>query len=164
MTKCAGGFTLVELAIFLAVLSLSLVVGWPFLQQWKSLTDLRGTAARISSLMLSARMKSVVDRANYTVTVDYATDTLSVAPPVGAALAGGVVDLYLDNSDPDCPSLSSQNLLFRPNGTADAAGFEAVYLKSWNANVEARYRVKVLGATGKVGVEKWTGGEWVGAY
>jgi len=33
---------------------------------------------------------------------------------------------------------------------------------SKSAGVPARYRVKVLGATGKVGVEKWAGGAWTG--
>ena len=113
--------------------------------------------------MLSARMRSVVDRRDYTVSVDYATDTCSAPSPVGTTKKMGSVDLYLDNTDPDCPSLSDSNVVFRPNGTADAAGFEAVYLKSRSARVPVRYRVKVLGATGKVSVEKWAGGEWYGA-
>ena len=113
--------------------------------------------------MLSARMRAVVDRRDYTVGVDYTTDTCSITPPIGAAQKTGSVDLYFDDSDPDCPSLSSQNVVFRPNGTADAAGFEAVYLRSRSAQVTVRYRVKILGATGKVSVEQWSGGAWGGA-
>ena len=114
-------------------------------------------------MMLSARMRSVVERRDFSVSVDYATDACSVTPPVGIVLVGGSVDFYPDNTDPDCPPLSAHSVGFRPNGTADAAGFEAVYLKSRSARVPVRYRVKVLGATGKVSVEKWTGGVWTGA-
>jgi len=159
-----SGFTLVELAVALAVLGMMMVLGWPFLQGWKESIDLRSTAGRVSDMMLSARMRSVVDRRDATVRVDYATDTCSSTAPVGTTKKIGSIDLYLDNSDPDCPSLSDSNVVFRSNGTADAAGFEAVYLKSRSARVPMRYRVKILGATGKVSVEKWAGGEWYGAY
>jgi prepilin-type N-terminal cleavage/methylation domain-containing protein len=159
-----GGFTLVEIAIVLAVMSVSLALGWPFLQQWKATLDLRSAADKVANVMLAARMRAVVDRGNYTVSVNYATDTCMVTPRVGTTLGGGRVDYYLDNTDPDCLSLSDGDIVFRPNGTADAAGFEAVYLKSLSEQVLVRYRVKVLGATGKVSVEKWAGGDWVGAY
>lgn len=157
------GFTLIELAVALAVLGMTIVLGWPFLQGWKETIDLKSAASGVSDIMLSARMKAIVDRNNYTVSVDYATDGCSSTPPVGTARKMGTTDLYLDTTDPDCPPLSSRNVVFRPNGTADAAGFEAVYLKSRSARVRVRYRVKVLGATGKVSVEKWAGGEWYGA-
>lgn len=159
-----SGFTLVELAVALAVLGTMTVLGWPFLQGWKESIDLRSTAGKVSEMMLSARMRAVVDRTNYTVGVDYATDTCSAAAPVGATKQTGSVDLYFDDNDPDCPSLSGSNVVFRPNGTADAAGFEAVYLRSRSTRVPVRYRVKILGATGKVNVEKWAGGDWAGAY
>ena len=54
-------------------------------------------------------------------------------------------------------------MIFRPDGTADTAGFEAVYLRNTPATSE-RYRVKVLGTTGKIGVERWTGGVWERAF
>ena len=158
------GFTLVELAVALAVLGTMMVLGWPFLQGWKESIDLRSTAGKVSDMMLSARMRAVVDRRDFTVGVDYATDTCSASSPIGATKQMGSVDLYFDDNDPDCPSLSDSNVVFRANGTADAAGFEAVYLKSRSARVTTRYRVKILGATGKVSTEKWTGGEWIGAY
>ncbi|MHB8835773.1 MAG: pilus assembly FimT family protein [Candidatus Methylomirabilia bacterium] len=158
------GFTLIELAVTLAVLGLAIASGWPFLQGWKETIDLKSAASGVADIMLAARMKAIVDRSNYTVSVDYATDGCAAVPPVGKTGKVGTADLYLDDSDPDCPPLSARNVVFRPNGTAAAAGFEAVYLKSRSARVHVRYRVKVLGATGKVSVEKWAGGEWYGAY
>jgi Tfp pilus assembly protein FimT len=158
------GFTLVELVVFLGILGLVAASALPFLQEWKGKIDLRNAAVRVSDVMLSARMKSVVERRDYTVSVNYTTDACSANPPVATVRVAGSVDMYLDSSDPDCLPLSSQNVVFRPNGTADAVGFEAVYLQSRNDKVTVRYRVKVLGATGKVGVEKWAGGAWLGAY
>jgi prepilin-type N-terminal cleavage/methylation domain-containing protein len=157
------GITLVEISVVLAVLGVLLALSFPSLKEWRRAVDLRSTAAKVAEIMLSARMRSVVERRDYLVSVDYTADVCSVSPPVGTAQVGGAVDFYLDNTDPDCPSLSSRNVVFRPNGTADAAGFEAVYLKSRSARVPARYRVKVLGATGKVSVERWAGGAWIGA-
>jgi len=159
-----SGFSLIEIAVALAILGLVMTTSLPFLLGWKETTDLRSAATRISDIMHSARMRAVVDRSSYTVTVDYATDEVAASPPVAITKKTASVDLFLDNTDPDCPPLSSRNVVFRANGTADAAGFEAVYLKSRSARVAVRYRVKVMGATGKVGTEKWTGGEWVGAF
>lgn len=158
------GMTIVEIAVVLAVVGLLLALGLPSLKGWQAGIDLRNAAARISDAMLESRTKSIVERQNYTVSVDYTTDAYTVAPTGGTARLSGSVDMYPDNSDPDCPSLSAQNIVFRPNSTADAAGFEAVHLKSKGASVQVRYRVKVLGATAKVSVEKWVGGAWIGAY
>jgi prepilin-type N-terminal cleavage/methylation domain-containing protein len=158
-----AGITLVEISVVLAVLGVLLALSVPSLKEWRRAVELRGTAAKVAEIMLSARMRSVVERRDYLVSVDYTADACSVTPPVGTAQVGGSVDFYPDNTDPDCPSLSARDVVFRPNGTADAAGFEAVYLKSRSATVAARYRVKVLGATGKVRVEKWAGGAWIGA-
>jgi len=159
-----SGITLVEISVVLAVLGVLLTLSFPSLKEWRRAVELRSTAAKVAEIMLSARMSSVVERRDYLVSVDYTADACSVTPPVGTTAAGGLVDFYPDDTDPDCPSLSSHNVVFRPNGTADAAGFEAVYLKSRSAMVPARYRVKVLGATGKVSVEKWAGGAWSGAW
>jgi prepilin-type N-terminal cleavage/methylation domain-containing protein len=164
LRRAPCGFSLIEITIALAILGLVAVSSLPFLQRWKEATDLRGTAGRVADMMLTARMRSVVDRSAYTVSVDYATDEFAAVPPIGTARKTGSVDLFLDATDPECPPLSSRNVVFRPNGTADTAGFEAVYLRSRSARVPVRYRVKVLGATGKVSVEKWAGGAWAGAY
>jgi prepilin-type N-terminal cleavage/methylation domain-containing protein len=159
-----AGFTLVEIMVALAILGLVAVSALPFLQGWKEGIDLRNGAAKVAETMLLARMRSVVERTDYTVSVNYATDVLSATPSVGSTKIISSVDLYFDDSDPDCPALSSGNIDFRANGTADAAGFEAVYLRSRSARVPVRYRVKILGATGKVSVERWAGGDWSGAY
>jgi prepilin-type N-terminal cleavage/methylation domain-containing protein len=158
------GFSLVEIAVVLAVVALLIAAAQPSLQGWKDALDLRNAASGVMDLMLSSRMKSIVERRNYTVSVDYTANSLGAAPGGTAFSPPGSVLLYRDDTDPDCPSLSARDVVFRPNSTADAAGFEAVYLKSRNSRRPVRYRVKVLGATGKVGIEKWTGNEWLSSY
>lgn len=153
-----------EIAVVLAVLGLLLALGLPNLKGWQASIDLRNAAAKISDAMLTARTRAIVERRDYTVSVDYAADAYAAAPTGGTDRLSGSVDLHLENSDPDCLSLSDQDIVFRPNSTADAAGYEAVYLRSESSLVQVRYRVKVLGATAKVAVEKWMGGEWVGSY
>jgi prepilin-type N-terminal cleavage/methylation domain-containing protein len=160
-----SGMTLVEIAIVLAILGLLAAVSLPSFLGWKEASELRSAAVEVSDVMLSSRTKAVLERRNYTVQVNYTTNTYTVTPTGGrVGAAWGTVDLYADDSDPDCPALSAGNILFRPDGTADAAGFEAVYLRSTSSRVPERYRVTVLGATGKVGLEKWRGGTWSGAY
>ncbi len=159
-----AGATLVEIGVVLAVLGVLLSLGLPSLKGWKESMDLRNAAAEVSDVMLASRTKAIVERRTYTVSADETADTLAVAPAGRTDHLPGSVDLYIDNSDPDCLSLSSRNIDFRPNSTADAVGFEAVYLRSKSARVQVRYRIKVLGAAAKVSVERWLGGAWVGAY
>jgi hypothetical protein len=144
-------------------------MSWPSLRAWQEGSALRSAAGEVTEAMLSARTRSIVERRNYTVRVDYATDTYLVTPAGGGAqqrlgAPWTTVDLYYDDSDPECPPLTGETVVFRPNGTADAAGFEGVYLRSSGDRVAVRYRVKVLGATGKVGLERWSGGTWTAAF
>ena len=85
--------------------------------------------------MLAARMKAVVDRSDYTVSVDYATDDLfghlAGRDPRERALCRSLPRQHRSGLSAPVP----RNVVFRPNGTADAAGFEAVYLKSRSARV-----------------------------
>jgi Tfp pilus assembly protein FimT len=156
--------TLVELVIVLAIMGTVAVTSLPFLQQWKEGIDLRNAATDVADLMLQARMRAIVERRDYTVNVDYAAESCTVQPALRPARIAASVDLYADDTDPECLSLSSRNVVFRPNGTADAVGFEAVFFKSKADGVTVRYRVKVLGATGKISLERWTGGAWSGAF
>ncbi len=158
------GLTLVEIAVVLAVVGVLAAQGLPALKGWKEGLDLRNAASRLSETLLLSRTRSIVERREYTVSVDYAADTWSVVPAVATVRIPGTVDLHLDESDPDCPPLSLQDVVFRPNSTADASGFEAVYLRSRGGRVATRFRVKVLGATGKVSVERLVQGTWVGPF
>jgi prepilin-type N-terminal cleavage/methylation domain-containing protein len=163
------GFSLVELAVVVSVVGILATVSLPSFFAWREGMELKNAAGEVASVMYSARTGAITQRRNYTLAVDYAADTYALTPDGGSAQprAGEPwrsVDLYLDDTDPLCPPLSDQNVIFRPNSTTDAVGYEAVYLKSRSAAVRTRYRVKVLGATGKISTEKWVGDTWTPTY
>ena len=113
-------------------------------------------------------MRSIAESRDYTVAFDRTAETYSITPEggaAGAALGTGWkgIDIYRDLSDGAVPPLSADDVVFRPNGSAATAGFEAVYLRN-SPPAGERYRVKILGVTGKVTVEKWKGGSWGSAY
>jgi len=150
----------VELAVALAVIGIAAVVVTPSYRAWRERAGLRDAVGALAGAMVAAHARAIVERRNYTVTADYAGDTWSVAPAGIEARRWPGIDVHSDNSDPDCPSLVGQDVTFRPNGTATTAGFEAVYVRSTSPRVLVRYRVKILGATGKVTVERLAEGTW----
>lgn len=169
------GFTLVELMVVLGMLAIALTIGVPNFIQWRKSLELRDAASVVSAVLMEARTKAVVERRNYTVAFDENADTYTTtkwlagaADETGGTVTGRVgpawrsVDIYDDDTDSSCPTFSDLNVVFRPNSTADTLGNEAVFLR--DTNVTQRYRVKVLGVTGRITVERWLGGSWVSAY
>ena len=69
-----------EISVVLSVLGVLLALSAPSLKEWKRGIDLRSTASKVADIMLSARMRSVVERRDFSVSVDYATDVCSVDP------------------------------------------------------------------------------------
>jgi prepilin-type N-terminal cleavage/methylation domain-containing protein len=163
------GVSMVELAVVVAVVAVMATIAAPSILAWKWKMELKNAASEVSTVMVQARSKSIFERKNYTVAVDYTTNAYTVTPAGGTAdrrlgAAWGSVDLYVDTSDETVPPLSNGDIVFLPNSSADSVGFEAVYLRSKQASVDLRYRIKVLGATAKTTTERWMGGTWVSAY
>jgi prepilin-type N-terminal cleavage/methylation domain-containing protein len=175
------GMTLVELAVVLGVVAIIAVIAIPSYLSILPHMALRDGASAISLLLMQSRMRSIGEMKYFRVTFDLSNDTRqleggSVVFDAGsgtniiqwsveeaAARISRRVDIHADASDPLVPPFSGDTVIFRPNGTADTAGYEAVYLRNTPATNE-RYRVKVLGATGKIGVERWAGGTWAKAF
>lgn len=164
---CQRGYTLTEIAVVCAIVGILAGIALPNMITWRRSQELQAAASAISTAMYQARTTAIGERKNYTLTMDYTNDSYTTTKAGEGAQPGtnlGAVDLYSDDSDVLCPPLSGQDVVFRPNSTTDSAGYEAVYLKSQHSSITTRYRVRVLGPTGKVAVEKWRGGAWQSAY
>lgn len=158
-----SGVTLVEISIGLAIIGSLTVMALPNILRWREGLELRDAASEISGVMMHARTRSILERKNYTVAFSETANTYTSTPAGGAAVGRfgnpwKSVDLYDDDTDPACPVFSGWDVVFRPNSSADTSGWEAVYLRTTGSIV--RYRVKVLGVTGRIAVEKWMGESW----
>lgn len=178
------GITLVEITIVLAVLAVMAAIAIPSYVNMLPRIELKRAATELSNAFMDSRMRSVKEVRNYTVSFDLTAETYTVmwpepdsslcdTPPYFPGWAGDEcrnvitlskrIDVYADTSDPGVASFSGNDVIFRPNGTASTAGYEAVYFRNQPPSGE-RYRVKVLGVTGKISVEKWKGGAWASAF
>lgn len=161
------GLTLVEVSIVLAILSIMAMIAVPQLLKMQPKIELRNAASELSEVMMMARTRAVTERRNYTVNIDLTNDTYAITPQGGASLPpiGDTwkgVDIYNDTSDPSVDPFTADDVIFFPTGAADPVGYEAVYLRS--GQTAERYRVKVLGPTGKMSMERWIGATWTSVY
>jgi Tfp pilus assembly protein FimT len=175
------GITLVELAIVVGIAALLAVIAIPSYFSIVPHMALKNGTSEVSILFMQSRMRSISEAKYFRVTFDLANDTRqldrgSVVFDAGsgtniiqwsvedsARKVSERVDLYADTSDPLVPPFSGGAVTFRPDGTVDTAGYEAVYIQNTPSSGE-RYRVKILGTTGKIGVERWAGGSWAKAF
>ena len=162
------GLTLVEVAIVLAIVALASAIAIPSYVRMLPHIELKNAASEVAGVMVESRMKAIREVKDYTVAFNLATDTYSVRPEGGSAAGPGAnhwkrVEIYADGSDPSVKSFVGSDVVFRPNGTAVTAGYEAVYFRNRSPTGE-RYRVKVLGTTGKINVEHSAGGSWNSAF
>ena len=161
------GLTLVEVAIVLAILSIMAMLAIPQMLKMQPRIELRNAASELSEVMMMSRTRAITERRRYTVTIDLAADTYAITPegaaslpPIGEPWKG--VDIYNDASDPAVQPFVGDAVVFYENGSADPVGYEAVYLR--NAGTDERYRVKVLGPTGKMAMERWFESNWTSVY
>ena len=171
------GFTLVELAVAVGITAVVAMLAVPSFFKMVPHMALRNESSEISTLLVRSRMRSLGEALYFKMSFDLSDDSYQIDrgevvtdPGTGnkviqwsvdhpAVKVSKRVDLLADTSDALVQPFSGDTVIFRPDGTADTAGFEAVYLRNHPFTGE-RYRVKVLGTTGKIGIERWAGGSW----
>ena len=163
----SSGMTLLELMVVLAIIGIALTMAIPAFLKMRPHYNLKNAASEVSSEMTLARMKAISERRDYTVVFNLTNNNFTVTPSGGGALLKGTdcvgVQMYRDASDPNVNPFTNDTVSFLTDGTAPFDGEQAVYMKTSPYNGE-RYRVSVLGGTGKISMEHWAGGKWVSGF
>jgi prepilin-type N-terminal cleavage/methylation domain-containing protein len=152
------GFTIIDLVITLAVMSILAGIATPGIHRWMSSYRLKSASTDLFSNMQTAKMGSVKENKSWSIeftesgyqildgednefkSVDFNKD-YSGKIIYKKPTAGDVVD-----TDP---------LIFNPNGTTSVGW---VYIS--NQENTSYYRVGLQFASGGVRVERWNGSEW----
>jgi len=189
-----SGFTLLELMVALAIVGVVTGIAIPYYYNMLPHIRMKNAAGEISTELMKARMRSIAKRTNYTCTFNLYTNiyTITFTQPQGLLsgpgmpVAGvtysqtegrtwnGKINLYSDTSDPTVLPLIGNKVVFRSDGTAaDGTGVaitgsagsqgEAVYIE-YNPDTGERYRVRIVGITGNISMERWSGATWVNGY
>jgi type II secretion system protein H len=166
------GFTMVELAMLLAIIAVMAAVAIPVLTSSMRSTQLSSDARKIASAMSYARMTAAAQMTRYQLSFDInnnrwsllkydrASDTFKLEQAVnelslGIANSGIGFTGEIDKTPPETfDSSSSQNITFGPRGVPDSPGI--IYL----SNNDADYAVSVT-LSGKVQVWKYRDDQWV---
>ena len=163
------GYSLTEMLVVLAMIGVMVAIGIPYVMKMAPHYRLKNAAGEVASDLQQARMQAIIKRANYTATFSTANHTYAITPVGGTYGAGWRgIEIYLDYTDPDVNPLASNQVIFRTDGTAGHTGGtdisqEAVYLRNTPYNNE-RYRIRIIGTTGRVSAEKWTGVVWKSGF
>ena len=151
-----SGFTLVELMVVMVIAGTLMAIGVFSLANYQKLSQQRGTAREVVSLLRNASERAISEGRTYC--IDIAADQLSTTTwqracgPTGTALADGTrtqssrvtLEVTVSGAGPTCPA-SHQCIYFYPRGTATPA---TVVVRS--SARSKTYTVTVEGLTARV--------------
>lgn len=167
------GFTILEIMITLAIAGMVATLAIPNFIHMRRHQDLKNAGNLIFTDLMLARSQAISKYADYTVAFNTTSNTFSIKKGTNAAVTDPNsskwidIDFYSDNSDPDVPPLSYNQVIFYTDGSAGFndgnTGYEALYLRN-NPDTGEKLRVKVLCSTGKITTEQWDGGAWVSDF
>lgn len=114
----SGGFTLVELLIVMAIMSLGIAISYPGVRRYRQAELMRAQATRLSLLLNSARARSAT--LNRVVRVTFAPPSLSPSNGFLAIYADRNLNLQLDSAEVAAASIPT---------TASMAGVQGFLLE-----------------------------------
>ncbi|MDF1555839.1 MAG: GspH/FimT family pseudopilin [Deferrisomatales bacterium] len=183
--RSPAGFTLVEAMIVVAIIAVMLAVSAPGLLAGLPAMRVNGAARQLLSDLRLARTRSVEQGQWVLVQFDTGADTYLLAYDVNkdnqyTVAADGDPFKQVDLDD-DYPSIlfgttvastsadgvnldsgTANTVTFRSNGTSGESG--EVYLMpsadSGTSNTDRNRRVLLIGATGNLSIESYSGGTW----
>lgn len=147
-----SGFTLLELLIVLAVMTLALAMVPPLLSSVGLTTELRGSARQLAAAMRVARSRAATKQQEAVVTVDLEQRRFTVSGSEGSGRAlpdDEEVTLRLYTARSELIDDAVGQIRFFPDGTS-TGGYVAL------ADERVEYRVSIDWLTGHVAVEERT--------
>lgn len=158
------GFSLIELLVVLALIGLSVVVGYPAMMEWLERYQVRAAASEIASNIQLQRMRAVSQNLEFSIQFDpdannYALyqgadpDTGIMLDVIARPLPRGVT--FSGASDPI--DTASDIIVFHPDGSLNdsTANTDTITV----GNDQAVFQVQFNRATGRVEVEHQSSGD-----
>jgi prepilin-type N-terminal cleavage/methylation domain-containing protein len=156
--KSQRGFTVIDLVITLAVMSILAGIATPGINRWMSSYRLKSASTDLFSNMQMAKMGSVKE--NRVWSMAFTGSGYQVLDGEGEVVRS--IDFNQDYSgkiiykNPEAgDTVDTDPLTFNPNGTTNVGW---VYIS--NQDNTSYYRVGLQFASGGVRVERWNGSEW----
>lgn len=118
VTRCwAGGFTLVEVIVVIAILGLALALVVGYKPPWSSALGARAAAGRLASTLRLARSEAVLRNAPVSVTIDVAAHRYRVGQEAGGQLPSALtVELLTVAGERRTAAASA--IRFNPDGSS----------------------------------------------
>lgn len=158
----ARGFSLIEMLVVIALIGLTVVVGYPNMMDWLDRYQVRGAAAELASTIQLQRMRAVSQNTEFSIAFDADSGTYSLFqgdPDTGQmldviarALPQGVS--FSGSDDP--VGVAGDVILFHPDGSLNDSTAVTDIITVGNAS--ATFSVQVNRATGRVEVQHQSSG------
>lgn len=163
--KSSKGFTLLEIIVTVALISIMVAIAVPSVNQMKLNLRYKEGARDVVSILRKARADAIALNLEHQVEFDIdgrqyrlTQGNLPNSSTAWTSIVGWVAlpdgTSFMRNSD--CDNNTDVNIQFNPNGTGDSQ-----YVCVMDAGGARRYRVGVpIATTGRAKVERWNGSAW----
>lgn len=159
-----SGFSLIEMLVVIALIGLSVVVGYPTMIEWLERYQVRAAASEIASNIQLQRMRAVSQNLEFSIQFDPDANTYALyqGDDPGTGIMLDVIPRPLPRgvtfSGADDPiNTASDIIVFHPDGSLNdsTANTDTITV----GNEQAVFQVQINRATGRVEVEHQSSGD-----